>query len=135
MDINFDFVLAHWPLFAFALLCMVVIQVFKMAVWTEKRATGPGKAAAFFWWGRKTLSLQALIFGALVGLIPGMPIGGGFTDTIASKVLYYAVGGVLSTFLFNVLKGFAKRRGIDLRLPGLDEKKPPEIDYREPEDL
>jgi hypothetical protein len=79
-----------------------------------------------------------LVFGALVGTIPGMPIGGGFTDTVPSRALYYAVGAILSTFLFDVLKGFAKRRGIDLRLPGLDDspkKEDQEIDYREPEDL
>lgn len=132
------YILPHWSLFAFALLCMVIIQVFKMAVWTERRATGPGKSAAFFWWGRKTLSLQALVFGALAGVVPGMPIGGGFTDTVPSRALYYAVGAILSTFLFDVLKGLAKRRGIDLRLPGLDDspnKVVPEPDYREPEDL
>jgi hypothetical protein len=120
MEFLDTYIIPHWPFVAFALVCMIVVQVLKMAVWTEKRAKGSGKATTFFWWGRKTIALQSLVIGVLVGIIPGMPIGGGFSDTMGSRALYYAAAAILSTFLFSVLKGLAKQRGIDLTLPGVD---------------
>lgn len=118
----------HWPLLVFAAAASLVSQVFKAAVWTQKRAEGKGKSRHFFWWGRKTLPLHPVIAGALFGLIPGLPVSPGVPDTMGSHALYYAGAGLLSTWVFNVIKGIAKKRGIDLSIPTIEEEpQPPEV--------
>lgn len=116
----FDFILAHWPFFAFTFACMIVVQTAKATIWTEAHAKGSSKKAHFYWWGRKTMALQCLLSGALFGLIPNIPISDGFNDGIAAKMLYYGAAGILAAFSFDVLKGLAKRKGYDIAIPGLE---------------
>jgi hypothetical protein len=56
-----------------------------------------------------TLPLQPVLLGALVALIPGMPIS---VDpaTVQAKVLYYSASGMISTWLFAIVKSLAKTR-------------------------
>lgn len=109
-----DVITAHWPFIVFTLVAAMVVQIFKGAVWTEARARGKGAKAGFFWWARKTLPLHPVAAGALFGLIPGLPLSPQVPQTMAAAAMYYAAAGLLSTWAFAVLKGVAKKRGIDL---------------------
>lgn len=113
MELSFGAALSHWPFLAFSLICAVVIQVAKATIWTKARAEHRGRGAGFFWWGRKTLPLHPVVVGALLGLIPGAP-GSAGVETPAALSLYYALAGLVSTWLFAVIKGLAKQRGIEL---------------------
>lgn len=109
-----ELVLSHWPFIVFTLVAAMVVQIFKAAVWTAERAEGKGAKAGFFWWMRKTLPLHPVVLGALFGLIPGLPLSQGVEHTMATSAMYYAAAGLTSTWAFSVLRGLAKKRGIDL---------------------
>lgn len=111
------FLAEHWAFFTFALTAAMVMQVFKASVWTRARAESKGRAAGLFWWARKTLPLHPVAAGALFGLIPGLPLSPEVPETMASTCLYYAAAGLVSTWAFDILKGLAKRRGLDLSRP------------------
>lgn len=112
------FVAAHWPFLVFSLTAAIVVQIFKGAVWTAKRAEGKGAKAGFFWWARKTIPLHPVIAGALFGLIPGLPLSPDVPETMAASSLYFAGSGLASTWIFALVKGVAKRKGVDLHIPG-----------------
>lgn len=111
-----SFVTSHWPFLVFALTAAIVVQIFKAAVWTEARAKGKGARAGFFWWARKTLPLHPVVAGALFGLIPGLPASPDVPETMAAHALYFAGAGLFSTWAFAVVKGVAKKKGIDIDL-------------------
>jgi len=113
-----QFVSDHYPLLVFALTAAFVVQVFKSAVWTAKRADGQGTRAGFFWWMRKTLPVHPVVAGALFGLVPGLPVSPDVPETVAAHAVYYAGAGILSTWGFAIVKGVAKRKGIDISIPG-----------------
>lgn len=125
----------HWPFIMAAVVFMVIGQVMKGSVFTRGRAYAryldelpnrmsylPGrtrvkhKARWLWWWAYKTLPLHPVITGALLGLVIQEPEPG-IVGTASS--LYFAGAGALSVFLYQVIKGFAKRQRIDLPpLPG-----------------
>lgn len=117
-------VIQHWPFVAFALVAAVVVQVAKATVWTEARAKGKRAVAHLFWWGRKTLPLHPVVLGAAFGLIPGLPASDGVPDTLAAHALYFAAAGLVSTWVFDALKGLAKQRGVELGPPPDDGGRP-----------
>jgi hypothetical protein len=125
MNEALDLVLAHWPFIVFTLVAAMVVQIFKGAVWTAKRAEGKGAKAGFFWWMRKTLPLHPVAAGALFGLIPGLPLSNGMEPTMATAMMYYAAAGLVSTWAFAVLKGIAKRKGIELPTANGETTPPP----------
>lgn len=104
----------HWPFLAVAVVLMLVGQVAKAAVWTKFRARN-SRPQWFWWWGYKTMPVHPVVVGAIIGLLWRTPEEG--LGTVAS-VGYFAFSGALSVWLFQILKGVAKRRGIDLDLPG-----------------
>lgn len=113
-----EFVGAHWPFLVFSLTAAIVVQIFKASVWTAKRGEGKGAKAGFFWWARKTLALHPVVAGALFGLIPGLPVSPDVPDTMAAHALYFAGAGLAATWIFDLVKGVAKKKGVDLALPG-----------------
>lgn len=118
MQLLEQYIIPHWPFIVMCLAAALVVQVFKGAVWTAKRAEGKGAKAGFFWWMRKTLPLHPVVACALIGLIPGLPLSQGMEYTVATAVLYYGAAGLMSTWAFNVVKGLAKKKGLDLQIPG-----------------
>ena len=120
----------HWPFAAAALIFAFIGQVMKGAVWTEAnflrwRIDKPNPILwRFFWWGRKTMPLHPVAAGALLGLVPNVPVGAGIEGGPAT-VLYFAFAGVISTWAFALVKSWAKKKGIDLKLPGENGSKPP----------
>lgn len=123
---DFDILLQHWGFFAFAALAAVVMQVLKNTLWATSQVKLAGKWGWVFWWGRKTLPLHPVVLGFFVGLMPGMPHGSLEGASPWPVALYYALAGLTSTWLFNVIKGIAKQKGIDLEdVVSAEEAEPP----------
>ena len=113
-----EFLTAYWSFLVFALTAAIIVQICKGAVWTAKRADGKGWRPGFFWWVRKTLPLHPVVVGALFGFLPGLPTPEAVPDTVVAHVMYFAGAGIFSTWAFALVKGVAKRKGIDIVLPG-----------------
>lgn len=113
MEILETYVLPHWAFFGAAIIFAVFGQITKKFIFTHERAA---KSKAMRW-GRRTLALHPVASGALLGLVPG--ISGDMTT--AESCLYFATAGVLSTWIYSALKGFAKSRGVEVTLPGASE--------------
>jgi hypothetical protein len=114
----------HWPFFAVMFTFMLVGQVNKTVVFTKHRAEkSHGKVIGhFWWWGRKTLSLHLAILGGLTGLLWQNPVDG--VEGIISSIGYFAFAGAMSVWGYQILKGLAKKKGIDLTLPGTESVPP-----------
>jgi hypothetical protein len=111
---SWDFFAGHWSFVAFSCIVAVLMQVLKATVWSPRRTLPAGTWSACLWWGRKTLPLHPVLLGCLVGLIPGIPVGGFDSRSVASRVLYYAMAGLMSTWVYNVVKSLAKRKRASL---------------------
>jgi hypothetical protein len=125
----------HWPFLMAMVAFMVVGQVMKGAIFTRERAYAqfvdqlprqlsymPGrerklrKFRKMWWWAYKTMPLHPMAAGILLGMCIPEPEPG-IVGPEAS--LYFATAGACSVFLYQVIKGFAKRRNIELPpLPG-----------------
>lgn len=125
----------HWPFMMAAVVFMVIGQVVKGSIFTRARAYAvyedqlpsnvsylPGrqrqkrKYREVWWWAYKTLPLHPVATGALLGWVIPEPEPG---IVGASASLYFAGAGALSVFLYQVVKGLAKRQDIILMdLPG-----------------
>ena len=115
-------ILPHWPFAAWVVISMVIGQVMSKNVFT-KTAHYTQKPVWFWWWGRKTLPLHPIAAGLVMGLIWRNPENG--VDTLVESCAYFALAGALSVWGYETLKGFAKEKGIDIDLPGVDESVPP----------
>ena len=125
----------HWPFIMASVVFMVIGQVMTGSIFTRERAYAqfkdqlpknvsylPGRSRVklkyrkAWWWAYKTLPLHPVASGALLGLVIQAPEPG--IDG-ASASLYFAGAGAVSVFLYQVIKGLAKRQDIDLpMLPG-----------------
>jgi len=114
MEFFQEYILPHWPFVVFALIAAVVVQVVKSTIWTKAHADKKGRWQWFYWWGRKTLALHPVAAGALIGLIPGMPVSLDGAASMAGHACYYAAAGLVSCWAFDVVKALAKKRGIEL---------------------
>lgn len=113
-----EHVLPHWPFLIGALIFATIGQVMKSTVFGVERC----KKSRLFWIGRKTLPLHPVATGLLVGLIPTIPVSPG-VEGLAASALYWAGAGLSSTWAFAVVRSLAKKRGVELQLPG--ESEPP----------
>lgn len=120
-------VLPHWPFAAAMLIFSVIGEVTTRNVFT-KTAHLTNKPVWFWWWGRKTLALHPILAGLVMGTVWTNPEAG--VDTLVESCAYFAMAGALSVWAYETLKGFAKKEGYDIDLPGVDESirptKPPE---------
>lgn len=111
----------HWPFLAFAIVAMLVNQVIKSAVFTKVRAHEKRKGQWFFWWAYKTLPLHPVVAGAIVGTIWRNPEGADPAWPWIAPIFYFALAGTLSVWLYQIIKGLAKKKGFDLgELPGTE---------------
>ena len=117
--------LVHWPFMAWAIIAAVIGQVMKTAVWTKSRAHTKGKAQWLWWWGYKSLPLHPMASGFLLGVVWQNPEGAEVAWSWIGSAIYFATAGALSVFLYQVVKGLAKKKGVALTLPG-ESKTPPE---------
>jgi hypothetical protein len=121
--------LTHWPFLVVTLVFTIIGKFTGSKVFTRLRAyekrKGPWykfwKAQWFWWWGRETLSLHPILTGAVLGLIWHNPELADPSWSLPASVGYFAGAGVSSLFSWNILRSLAKKRGIDLQLPGSSE--------------
>lgn len=115
-----DWIWAHSAFFS-ALFCLMMAgQVMKTSVFTEAKARTRSSWQWFWWWAWKTLPLHPVLAGWGLGYVVVEPEPG-ISGSAAN--LYFAHAGVHSVWVYDVLKRLAKRKGIEIRLPG--ESAPP----------
>jgi len=122
-----EYVLPHWPLVFTLLVFTVIGQFTSHKVFTRARAYQKRSKKFlqwFWWWGRESLPLHPIASGALLGLLWHNPEGVSPSWPLAASVSYFAGAGVLSLFAWSLLRGYLKKKGIDLSLPG-DSTPPP----------
>lgn len=113
-----DYLLPHWPFGAWLVISMLIGQVMKSAVFT-KDGFKTRKPKWLFWWGRKTLTLHPIVAGLLIGLVWRNPEPS--ITSLPATMGYFSLAGALSVWAYEFAKGLAKKQGIDLRLPGVDD--------------
>ena len=104
----------HWPFFAAVIVFMVVGEVMKRAVLTPEHAL----KSRIVHWLRRTMALHPVASGALLGLLPGVPVSPGI-ETLAGRMLYFGMAGAVSIWAYHVIDDWAEKRGIYLHIPGL----------------
>jgi hypothetical protein len=123
----------HWPFVVAALIFASIGQTLKRTVLTwERIGDGRGWKRRMLWWGRKTLPLHPVLCGALLGLVPGIPTSQSVPVTTAASCLYYAGAGVVSTWIFDLLRGLLKTRGVELSLNVMPSSAPPSTSASSP---
>lgn len=120
-------VLPHWPFAMMTVIFAVIGQFTSKSLFTKERAYQKQKASRFYrfwesqsfwWWGRETLPLHPIMSGALLGLLWHNPEGTDPAWGLAAGIGYFAGSGATSLFVWSILRGYLKKRGIDLDLPG-----------------
>lgn len=118
------YILPHWPFIIAVTVFAIISQFVSKSVFTRERAyqkrTGPGAKFVehFFWWGRETLSIHMITLGSALGFIWRNPEGVTPAWGFVSSAAYFAGAGAISLFAWSVVKGYLKKKGIDLELPG-----------------
>ena len=133
VEIFNSYVLPHWPFVMVMAIFSVIGQFMSKSVFTRERAykksTGPWykfwATQSFWWWGRETLPVHPILSGGLLGLIWYNPEGADPSWPLISSVVYFAGAGVVSLFMWSLLRGYLKQKGIEVDLPGVDSLTPP----------
>lgn len=107
-------ILPHWPFVAVMLMLMSLMQVIKTGIFTVDALKR--KPEWFWYWGRITLPIQPIVMGLLIALFWQQPEP--IINTLPERLGYFGLSGSCSVWLYQVLKGLAKRKGIDFDLPG-----------------
>lgn len=84
----------------------------------------------FWWWGRETLSLHPIATGILLGFVWQNPEMYAEAWPLAASVGYFSGAGVLSLFAWSFIRSYAKKKGIDITLPGGSDRpgeSPPDL--------
>lgn len=106
-DVNLTFILAHWPFLVVSLALGIVGSVIKVAVLGKYRSR---VFVGWRHWFHMTLPLHAMLTGALLGMMPFMPCPEDICTEGAIKVLYYAASGMLSSYVYDLVRHIAKVR-------------------------
>lgn len=121
----------HWPFFAVMTVLAVVGQIMSKRVFTRENARfnfGSGTLGKllheWFYWGRETLPLHAILCSGLLSFAWRDPEGRGWNA--AATTTYWLLCGVSSLFTWAAIKGWAKRKGIALEMLG-DSGRPPSL--------
>lgn len=120
-----EFLISHWPFLAVASVLWVIGHFSETSVFTRARALTKGKMQWFWWWGRESLELHAIVTGVIVGIFWRDPEGAGWTQRPMSMA-YFGAAGVFSLFGWLLLTKLLEKLGVKtdkLKLPG--ESKPP----------
>lgn len=123
MELVDTYILPHWPFFAVVLVFAVIGQFTSKHVFTRDRAYTKGRFQWLWWWGRESLSVHPLLAGGLLGLVWFNPEHADPVWHWTTTVGYFAFAGAISLFGWALLKGWLKRKGVTLSLPG--ESVPP----------
>ena len=120
----YDFLIPHWPGLAWTVVAMMIGQVASQRIFTRGMAHQKGKYQWVFWWGRKTLPLHPVAAGFVLGLLWHNPERATPPWPHVGSMMYFGFFGGMSTWAYEVLKGLAKQKGVDLDLPGGDSVVP-----------
>lgn len=138
MNISLETVLPYLSFLAVSFLCYLCTGVAKGAVWTADNMQKGKKLWWFFWWGRKSVPMHPVVAGAVIGAIlnavGGVPQPSWVSGTTGT-IFYYGTAGMLSTWIFDVIKAFARRYGIVLKDPLLSTDPAHDKDTGEPAPL
>lgn len=127
-----DYVLPHWPFIMMAAILALVGQWMKKLILTEARV----EKSRFWLAMQNTMAWHPVLAGALLGLVPGLPVSAGVADTWAAHSLYFAGAGMASTWLYSGAKAakaivrqlLKKKLGVELPAesvpPGAQEDTP-----------
>jgi hypothetical protein len=108
-----------WPFWSTVLVFTIIGQFTSTKLFTRERAYQEHGAAwknHLWWWGRETLMLHPIAAGAALGALWQDPQGQGWP--LVGSMMYFGVAGVLSLGAWAAIRGFAKKKGVDLKLPG-----------------
>ncbi len=108
-----------WPFWSAVLVFTIIGQFTSTKLFTRERAYQEYGAAwknHIWWWGRESLMLHPIASGGVLGLFWRDPQGLGWP--IIGSMMYFASAGVVSLGAWMTIKSFAKKRGVDLKLPG-----------------
>jgi hypothetical protein len=117
------FSLTHWPWATVTFGFMIIGQVMKSAVWTERRARTKGRWQPFWWHGYKMRVLHPMAAGLVLGFFWRNPEEG--VNGAPFSMCYFFGAGAMSVIAFEVLKAMAKKKGIELSIPGASEPPTP----------
>ncbi len=115
----------HWPWVAVMIILTVIVQVADTRIFTRERAYKKlsGKIGYFIqsiiYWGRELLPLFPIMAGIVIGIFWPDPEGTGLGRM--ASIVYFGSAGAISNVAWMFLKGRAKKKGYDLRLPGGSE--------------
>lgn len=99
------------PVLVMSLVLGYVGKFFTTKVWTEARA----ERSTWFRIMYKTLPLHPIGAGALLGLIPAVPVAPVFEPNLWGRGLQGALAGVLSIVVYDAFRRWVKKRGIVAR--------------------
>jgi hypothetical protein len=112
----------HWPWIAVAAILVVINQVLSVRIFTREQAYKVRITQPFWYWGRELLPIYPIMFGMTIGWWWPDPEGKGWVAQ--ASVMYFGSAGALSLIAWSFLKALAKKRGIDLKLPGRNTEPP-----------
>ena len=114
--INSMFTLDRWPFWAVAIVLTVVGVFTQKKLFTRERAYAKRRFQSVWWWGRESLVLQPSMIGVGIGFLWPDPEGKKWPQV--ASCMYFAVAGAVSLVLWIIIRGQAKKRGVELVLPG-----------------
>lgn len=137
-----DFLARHWPFIVYAIAFAFVGEVMKRSVLTPANVEALRRARDRAWnaggWRRVVLSMPAIVFLAIpisfhapitsqvvVTLFPMLPSSGPFAESGETGLrLYILLASIVSLGLYDFAHAVAKRKGLDIRLPGEEHERP-----------
>jgi hypothetical protein len=116
----------RWPWWSAVVVFTIIGQFTSTKLFTRERAYrdwGSKLKHRFWYWMRETLMLHPIAAGFTLGYFWRDPEGQGWS-LIASQ-MYFATAGGLALIAWALLKGYLKRKGVKLVLPGESTAPPP----------
>ncbi len=108
-----------WPFWSTVLVFTIIGQFTSTKLFTRERAyqeRAKDWHRHVWFWARESLMIHPLLSGFTLGLFWRDPQNLGWP--LAGTMMYFAAAGVLSLFAWMAFKGFAKKKGVSVRLPG-----------------
>jgi hypothetical protein len=113
----------RWPWWSAVIVFTVVGQFTSTKLFTRERAYRQRAwwKHQFWYWMRETLMLHPLAAGFTLGCLWQDPEGQGWP--VIGSMMYFATAGGVALIAWALLKGYLKRKGVSVSLPG--ESTPP----------